>query len=107
MFNQIFSNKNMPHYISTDNDPLFQFHRWQANLRILEIEEVKSIPYTPISHPFIERLIGIIKQDYLNHIFFWNKYDLQNKLKLYEEYYNEQRAHSAINSTAPNCKYCC
>jgi hypothetical protein len=26
MFNQIISNNNMPHYTSTDNDPLFEFH---------------------------------------------------------------------------------
>tara|TARA_R110002049_G_scaffold191507_1_gene360472 strand:+ start:42335 stop:42748 length:414 start_codon:yes stop_codon:yes gene_type:complete len=54
MFNQIISNKSAPHYISTDNDPLFQFHCWIANLRILEIEEIKSIPFTPISHPYVE-----------------------------------------------------
>ena len=54
VFNQIIFNKNMPHYISTDNDPLFQFHRWKANLRILEIEEVKSIPLTPASHPYVD-----------------------------------------------------
>ena len=43
MFNQIVVKKNIPHYISTDHDPLFQFHRWKASLRILEIEEVKWI----------------------------------------------------------------
>jgi hypothetical protein len=44
MFNQVISREDMPHSISTDNDPLFLFHRWQANLMILEVEEVKSIP---------------------------------------------------------------
>jgi hypothetical protein len=29
------------------------------NLRVLEIEEIKSVPYTPVSHPFVERLIGM------------------------------------------------
>ena len=36
----------------------FRVHRWLANLRILEVEEIKSIPYVPVSHPFGERLIG-------------------------------------------------
>src|SRR5262245_25066648 len=35
-----------------------QRERWLANLRILEVDEVKSIPYVPVSHPFVERLIG-------------------------------------------------
>jgi hypothetical protein len=37
-----------------DPDPLFRFECWQANLRILEIESIRSVPYVPVSHPFIE-----------------------------------------------------
>ncbi len=40
MFNEIISGKTLPKYLSSDNDPLFLFHRWKANLRILEIEEI-------------------------------------------------------------------
>lgn len=29
-----------------------------ANLRILEVKEVKTVPYVLLSHPFVERLIG-------------------------------------------------
>ena len=46
-----------PTHLSSDNDPLFEYHRWKANLRVLAIDEVKTVPYTPISHPFVERLI--------------------------------------------------
>jgi len=42
MFNKIISGKNLPRYLSSDNDPIFQFHRWKANLRILDIKEIKS-----------------------------------------------------------------
>jgi hypothetical protein len=53
----------MPKYISSDNDPLYRFHQWQANLRILELPQIKSIPYVPLSHPFVERLIGTFVED--------------------------------------------
>lgn len=57
MLNQIFRNAEpLPRSLSTDHDPLFEFHRWKANLRILEIEGIKTVPYVPLSHPFIERL---------------------------------------------------
>jgi putative transposase len=59
MFNQ--AGKSLPH-LSSENNPLFRFHRWLANLRILEVEEVKSIPFVPVSHPFVERLIGTIRR---------------------------------------------
>lgn len=63
MFNSIISKKSLPKRLSSDHDPLFQFHRWKANLRILEIEEIKTIPYTPISHPFIERIIRTCRNE--------------------------------------------
>ena len=52
-----------------------RFHRWLANLRVLAIEEGKSVPYAPVSHPFIERLIGSVRRGYLDHVFFWNAID--------------------------------
>src|SRR2546429_3660403 len=32
----------LPKYLSSDNDPLYRFHQWQANLRILRSEEHTS-----------------------------------------------------------------
>ncbi len=101
IFNQIISKKNIPHYISTDHDPLFQFHRWKANLRILEIDEVKSIPFTPISHPYVERLIGTVRREFLDQMLFWNEVDLQNKLDDFADYYNNHRVHASINGAVP------
>jgi hypothetical protein len=34
----------------------FRFHRWLANPSVLAIEEIKSVPYAPVSHPFVARL---------------------------------------------------
>ncbi len=56
MFNSAIRNKGLSQRLSSD--PLFRYRQWEANLRILEIKEIKSIPYSPTSHPFIERLIG-------------------------------------------------
>jgi hypothetical protein len=58
VFNDAISGTDPPHYLRTDIDPLFQFHRWKANLRILDVMEINSVPYAPMSHPFIERVIG-------------------------------------------------
>ena len=80
MFNHAVAGKPPPKHVSTDHDPLFRFHRWLANLRVLEIKEVKSVPYTPMSHPFVERLIGTIRREYLDRTFFWNAVDLASKL---------------------------
>jgi putative transposase len=70
MFNQAIAGHALPARISTDHDPLFRFHRWLANLRVLEVEEIKSVPYAPMSHPFVERLIETIRREYLDQTFF-------------------------------------
>ena len=80
MFNQVISRQPLPRYLSTDHDPLFQYHRWQANLRVLDIEPVKTVPYVPVSHPFVERLIGSVRRELLDQTLFWNSLDLERKL---------------------------
>ena len=101
MFNDASCGQGWPERISTDNDPLFQYHRWKANLRILEIEEIKSLPYVPMSHPFVERLIGSIRRELLDQTFFWTATDLENKLRVYQVYYNEHRCHAGRDGSTP------
>ena len=101
MFNGATSGQRWPSYLSSDNDPLFQYHRWKANLRVLEIEEIKSLPHVPMSHPFVERLIGSIRRELLDHTFFWTSTDLENELRDYQCYYNQYRTHSGRYGETP------
>ena len=101
MFNQVISGKKPPSYLSSDHDPLFEYHQWQANLRILEIEPIKTVPYTPISHPFVERLIGTIRREFLDQTLFWNAVDLQRKLETFKDYYNHNRFHASLEGDTP------
>jgi hypothetical protein len=73
MFSEATARQRPPDRISKDNDPLFQYRQWKANLSILEIEEIKSLPYIPMSHPFVERLIGSVRRELLDQTFFWTK----------------------------------
>ena len=41
----------MPKYLSSDHDPLYRFGQWQANLRILEVTETKTVPMFPYPIP--------------------------------------------------------
>ena len=101
MFNDATSGQGLPKHLSSDNDPLFQYHRWKANLRVLDIDEIKSLPHVPMSHPFVERLIGSVRREMLDQTFFWTATDLENKLREYQCYYNEYRAHSGNNESTP------
>lgn len=101
MFNDATSSRDWPERMSTDNDPLFQYQRRKANLRVLGIAEIKSLPHVPMSHPFVERLIGSIRRELLDQTFFWTSTDLESKLRDYQCYYNEQRTHSGRDGSTP------
>jgi transposase InsO family protein len=101
LFNQATSRAGVPHCLSSDHDPVFRFHQWQANLRILGIHEIKTSPCVPVSHPFIERLIGTIRREYLDHLLFWNASDLERKLDAFKKYYNGSRIHQSLNQQTP------
>src|SRR5262244_3433059 len=102
MFKQAIRDASLPKYLSSDHDPLYRFHQWQANLRILAVSEIKTVPYVPISHPFIERLIGTVRRECLDQFLFWSASDLELKLFEFKEYYNKYRAHSALQGNTPS-----
>ena len=101
MFNDAARGQGPPRYLSTDHDPLFELHRWEANLRILEIDEIKTVPHVPRSHPFIERLIGTVRREFLDHVLFWNTRDLERKLSDFQAYYNAERVHASLAGNTP------
>ena len=101
LFNKIILGKMPPKYLRPYNDPLYLFHRWQANLRISEIDEIKSVSGYSVSHPFVERIIGTTRREYLDHLLFFNGRDLQNKLDQFQTYYNDIRTHSSLELKTP------
>jgi len=101
MFNRILTDKTPPKYLSHDNDPLFRFERWISNMSTLGIEEIRSVPYIPWSHPFVERLIGTLRRELFDRTLFWNEVDLQRKLAAYQVYYNTARVHQGIGGKCP------
>ena len=103
LFNKIASGKSWPKYLSSDNDPLFTYWLWQANLEnFYHIDELKSVPNCPWSHPFVERLIGSCRREFTDRIMFWGERDLEAKLHQYQEYFNSYRVHYSHSGKTPD-----
>ena len=49
----------------------------------------------------MERLIGTIRREYLDHILFWNAVDLEKKLAEFQAYFNRHRVHSSLSGDTP------
>jgi len=54
------------------------------------------------AHPFVERLIGTVRREYLDHIFFWTTADLENKLLDFRTYFNNHRTHDSLEGRTPD-----
>jgi putative transposase len=101
MFNRATRGQPSPKHLSSDHDPLYRSHQWQANLRILDVREVKTVPYVPLSHPFVERLIETIRRECLDRTLFWTAPDLEMKLLDFQRYYNGHRTHAGLGGGTP------
>jgi transposase InsO family protein len=60
---------------------------------------VRTVPSAPVSHPFVERLIGTVRREYLDRTFFWHKMDLAQKLEEFKSYYNQIRVPQSLEGT--------
>ena len=67
----------------------------------LDVEAIKTVSYAPLSHPFVERLIGTIRRECLDRTLFWTAADLEMKLLEFQRYYNGHRAHAGLKGRTP------
>ena len=59
------------------------------------------MPHVPLSHPFVERLIGTMRREFLDQVLFWNARDLEQKLADFQAYYNAARSHASLEGHTP------
>ena len=59
------------------------------------------MPYAPLSHPFVERLIGTIRRECLDRTLFWTAADLEIKLLDFQRYFNSHRTHATLDGRTP------
>jgi hypothetical protein len=101
MFQRAIRGHGLPKYLSSDHDPLYRFRQSQANLRILEVNEIKTVHRVPLSHPFVERLIGTIRREHLDRLLFWSTADLEAKLVDFQNCFNGHRTHAGLEGRLP------
>jgi putative transposase len=65
------------------------------------VTEIKTVPYVPLSHPFVDRLIGTIRREGLDKVLFWSEVDLEMKLSDFKNYYNRYRVHASRKGETP------
>lgn len=62
---------------------------------------MKSAPRSPWQNPYVERVIGSIRRDCLDHVVVLNQWHLRRILRSYFDYYHEARTHLSLNKDCP------
>jgi len=66
------------------------------------VEEICIAPRSPWQNCYVERLIGSIRRECLNHVIVFSDNHLRRLLKSYFRYYHESRTHLSLDKDAPN-----
>ena len=71
-------------------------------IKQMEIKKVVSAPKSPWQNPYVERVIGSIRRECLDHVIVLNEDHLHSILKEYFDYYHNDRTHQSLDRNAPN-----
>jgi hypothetical protein len=89
-----------PRFVIQDRDGIYG-PELQTAMRAMGIEEVVLAPRAPWQNPFVERVIGSLRRECLDHVIVWNERSLRRHLRQYLAYYHEWRTHLSLDKDAP------
>lgn len=69
---------------------------------MLDVTEIKTVPIVRRSHPFVERVMGTIRREYLDRTLFWTSADLENKLFDFRTCFIDHRTHTSLEGRTPD-----
>jgi transposase InsO family protein len=89
-----------PRYVLRDRDRIYG-SGFANRVRGMGIEEVLIAPRSPWQNPFVERLIGSVRRECLDHVIVINEAHLLRVLREYFAYYHDSRPHQSLGGNAP------
>ena len=97
---EAFPNDTAPRWLLRDRDAIYG-DRFRRRVAAMGIQEVISAPSSPWQNPHVERLIGSIRRECLNHVIVINEMHLRRTLSAYVSYYQNSRTHLSLAKDAP------
>jgi hypothetical protein len=68
------------------------------------IEEVLCAPRSPWQKAYVERVIGSIRREYLDHVIVLSEASLYRQMKSFVAYYHDSRTHLSLEKDAPESR---
>ena len=96
-----FPDDTAPRWLHRDRDRIYG-DVFQRRIAGMGIAEVVSAPASPWQNPYVERLIGSIRRECLDHVIVLNEAHLRRMLSLYSRYYHRSRTHLGLEKDTPD-----
>jgi transposase InsO family protein len=90
----------IPKFLIRDRDGKYGDY-FRRRVRNMGIREVITSRKAPWQNPYVERVIGSVRRECLDHVIVFNEGHLRRVLKTYVDYYNESRPHLSLARNAP------
>ena len=98
---EAFPEDTAPAYLLRDRDTIYG-ELFSRRVTGMGMREVLTAPRAPWQNPFVERVIGSIRRECLDHFFVLNEAHLRRLLRRYLGYYNLSRPHQALGNNSPH-----
>jgi transposase InsO family protein len=98
---EAFPYETAPRFLLRDRDKIYG-KTFRRRVRALGIEERVTAHRSPWQNGYVERLIGTIRRDCLDHVMVWNARHLKRVLRDYFAYYHRWRTHLSLHMDAPD-----
>lgn len=92
--------ENTYRYLLRDRDGIYG-KRFTERVKNLGLHEILITAQSPWQNPFVERLIGSIRRECLDHVIVLNERHLRRVLRKYIGYYHQSRTHLSLDMDCP------
>ncbi len=89
-----------PQYLIRDRDGAYG-QSFRSTVMAMGVEEVVTAPQSPWQNPYVERLIGSVRRECLNHVIVLNERHLRRILDSYLDYCHRSRTHLSLGKDTP------
>jgi transposase InsO family protein len=97
---QAFPEETAPRFLVRDRDKIYG-ERYRRTVEVPGIEEVVTAARSPWQNPYVERLIGSLRRERLDHVVILGELHLLRILAENFAYYNRSRCHLSLGGDAP------
>jgi transposase InsO family protein len=92
-----------PRYLLRDRDGIFGAD-FVEQVKAMGIKQVLSAPRSPWQRAYIERVIGTIRRECLDHVIVWSEAGLSGHLRRFADYYHRSRTHLGLEKDTPESR---